>query len=435
MKAGLMKAVIMAGGKGTRMASIAPDIPKPMILVDGRPVLEHQLHCLKNQGFTDILLIVGHLGDVIRQYFEDGSRFGVSITYFYEQEPLGTAGALFCLRDVLVEDFLLLNGDIMIDVDFERFVKFHQSKHAAASLFTHPNQHPYDSALIETDESGKVTRWLHKEEPRSIYKNRVNAGIHILSPQLLSAQFFHPDARQKKADLDRDLLKPCVGSGRLFAYDSPEYVKDMGTPERYRMVCEDYRTGKIQARNLRNKQKAVFLDRDGTINQYNGFITKPEELKLLKGAAEAVRIINDSGYLAIVVSNQPVIARGDCTKEQLKEIHNKMETELGKEGAYIDDLYYCPHHPDKGFAGERPEYKIECSCRKPKPGMLLQAAAKYNIDLKQSYMVGDSFRDVEAGLAAGCMPVYIGQDGRIPHAGKAECFRSLLAFANDKWKD
>ncbi len=427
-----MKAVIMAGGKGTRIASVASDIPKPMIPIDGRPVLEHQIDCLRQQGFTDILLIVGHLGNVIRQYFEDGSRFGVRIHYFFEREPLGTAGALFHFQDVLTEDFLLLNGDIMIDVDLERFIRFHQSKHAIASLFTHPNNHPYDSALIETDASGRVIRWLHKEEKRDVYKNRVNAGIHILSPQLLSARVIVT----KKADLDRDLLKPCVNGGRLFAYDSPEYVKDMGTPERYRMVCEDYRMGKIHAKNLRNKQKAVFLDRDGTINRYQGFITKPEDLKLMPGAARAIGKINESGYLAIVVSNQPVIARGDCTKEQLNEIHNKMETELGKEGAYIDDLYYCPHHPDKGFEGERPEYKRNCSCRKPKPGMLLQAAEKYNIDLTRSYMVGDSFRDIEAGLAAGCMAVYLGEkDSAFPYEGKVECFKDLLAFANDKMKD
>lgn len=423
-----MKVVIMAGGKGTRIASVVSDIPKPMIPVEGRPVLEHQISCLRDQGFDDMILIVGHLGDVIRDYFQDGSRFGVNIDYFHEKEPLGTAGALFYYKHALKEDFLLLNGDIMIDVDFGRFIKFHQEKNALASLFTHPNSHPYDSALIETDKEGRVVRWIHKEETRDIYKNRVNAGIHILSPQLLSG-FTEP----KKTDLDRDLLKPLVSSGRLFAYDSPEYVKDMGTPDRYHLVCEDYRTGRIHEKNLLNRQKAVFLDRDGTINQYRGFITRPEELELIEGAAEAVRKINSSGYLAVVVSNQPVIARGDCTERELQRIHEKMETELGKQGAYIDALYYCPHHPDRGFEGERTEYKIACNCRKPKPGMLLQAARDYNIDLAQSYMVGDSYRDVEAGLAAGCKAVYIGEtDSAHSCIRQAVCYGSLLEFANDK---
>lgn len=423
-----MKAVIMAGGKGTRIASVASDIPKPMIPIADRPILEHQIACLEHQGFDDIILIVGHLGNVIETYFEDGSRFGVNITYFHEEEPLGTAGALFYFKDILKEDFILLNGDIMIDVDFDRFIKYHKEKQALASLFTHPNSHPYDSALIETDKDGRVIRWIHKEETRDVYKNRVNAGIHILSPKLLAGL-----TEPRKTDLDRELLKPLVSSGRLFAYDSPEYVKDMGTPERYRLVCEDYQTGKIHEKNLLNKQKAVFLDRDGTINQYKGFITQPDELELIEGTAEAIRKINSSGYLAIVVSNQPVIARGDCTEEELCRIHNKMETDLGKQGAYIDALYYCPHHPNKGFEGERAEYKIECNCRKPKPGMLLQAAKEYNIDLSQSYMVGDSYRDVEAGLAAGCTPIYIGNTNS-EHASinQAICYKNLLEFANDK---
>lgn len=206
----------------------------------------------------------------------------------------------------------------------------------------------------------------------------------------------------RKTDLDRDILKKLIAEGELYAYDSPEYVKDMGTPERYHEVIGDIRSGKVEQRNLKNKQKAIFLDRDGTINVYKGFLRKLEELELIPGATEAIRKINRSGYLAIVITNQPVIARGEVTFEGLQEIHNKMETLLGQEGAYIDDIFLCPHHPHKGYEGERPEYKVACECRKPKPGLLLQAAEKYNINLEQSWMVGDSISDMEAGTAAGC---------------------------------
>ena len=182
---------------------------------------------------------------------------------------------------------------------------------------------------------------------------------------------------------------------KLGAFQPSEFMKII-------LAEKDILSGKVKARNLSQKQKAIFLDRDGTINKYVGFLTKPEEFDLLPGVAEAIRQINHSGYLCIVVSNQPVIARGDCTFEQLQEIHDKMETLLGQEGAFVDAIYYCPHHPDKGFEGERPAYKIDCNCRKPKPGLLLQAAKDWNIDLSQSYMIGDSDRDVEAGNAAGC---------------------------------
>jgi D-glycero-D-manno-heptose 1,7-bisphosphate phosphatase len=406
-----MIAVIIAGGKGTRIASIAKDIPKPMLPIEGVPVLERELECLRSQGFTDVLLTVGHLKDSIINYFGDGSGlspatgkpFGARIDYFEETEPLGNAGALYELRDRLTEDFLLLNGDAIFDVDFNRFVDAHRRMGGLATLFTHPNNHPYDSGLIIADKGGAVVEWLTKEDERPRwYKNRVNAGLHVLSPKLFEVR---PDT--PKVDLDRQILKPLAGTGELHCYDSPEYVKDMGTPERYAAVCADFKAGIVNAKNLRNKQRAVFLDRDGTINKYVGFLREPEEMELLPGAAEAIKRINESGYLAIVVTNQPVIARGEVTVEQLDEIHNKLETLLGQEGAYLDAIYYCPHHPDKGFPGEISELKIDCDCRKPKPGMLLKAAEDFNIDLSQSWMVGYDERDTESGKAVGGRTVLV----------------------------
>ncbi|MDR3312100.1 MAG: HAD-IIIA family hydrolase, partial [Spirochaetaceae bacterium] len=393
-----MKVVIMAGGKGTRIALAAPGIPKPMISLCGKPILEHQIGCLAAQGLRDVTIVTGHLGSAITNYFGDGSRFGVRISYFQETAPLGTGGALFCL-DGLGGDFLLINGDIIFDVDFERLIAFHRQKNALASLVSHPNNHPYDSGLLLVDRENRLTGWLTREEPRLYNHNLVNAGIHVISAGFL-AQF--SGFRGCKVDLDRELLKPSIPGGRIFAYKTPEYIKDVGTPERCRETGEDIRAGRVAARSLRRKQRAVFLDRDGTINQAAGFISLPEDLVLLDGAGEALRRINDEGYLAVVVTNQAVIARGECSPEMLDRIHQKMETELGRAGAFIDALYYCPHHPHKGFPGEVPSLKIDCQCRKPKPGMLLAAAGDYNIDLAASWMVGDDDRDMEAGRAAGC---------------------------------
>lgn len=392
-----MYAVIMAGGKGTRIASVNSEVPKPMIPIDGKPILEYELEVLRSQNITNIILVVGHLGNQISDYFGDGSKYEVSISYIYEKEPLGTAGALFLLEGYLQEDFLLLNGDIIFDINIGRFINYHLEKGGEATIFTHPNGHPYDSGIICTNENGKVTGWLHKEDKRLWYQNRVNAGIHLLKPSVLEKMDF-----LKKTDLDRDILKPLISRGQLYAYDSPEYVKDMGTPDRYSLVMQDLHNGIVSAKNLVQKQKAIFLDRDGTINKYVGFLKNIEEFELIDGVGEAIKMINDSGYLAIVVTNQPVIARGEITYMELKEIHNKMETLLGMQGAYIDDLFFCPHHPDKGFEGEIKELKINCECRKPKPGLLKKAAKKYNIDLGQSWMIGDSYSDIEAGRQAGC---------------------------------
>lgn len=387
-----MKTVIMAGGRGTRIASVANDVPKPMINICGKPILEHQIDNLKACGLTDIILVIGYLGEKIKDYFGDGSRFGVCIEYFIEDHPLGTAGALFKMPQ-LTEDFLLLCGDVIIDVDFNRFIAFHKEKKAWASLVAHPNGHPYDSSLLVTEieapkiaggmpvDTHRVICWMAKEDERLYYKNRVNAGIELISPELLKETMKnfvprHPETPDK-IDLDRDVLKTNIGSGRIYAYDTPEYVKDMGTPDRFFEVENDIKTGKVHAHNLKNRQKAIFLDRDGTINKMVGFITKPEQFELLPGVAKAIKAINKSGYLAIVITNQPVIARGDCTFEQLQTIHNKMETELGKEGAFVDAIYVCPHHTDKGFSGERPEYKCDCDCRKPKTGFAASSSQRF----------------------------------------------------------
>lgn len=399
-----MKVVIMAGGKGTRISSVASDIPKPMIKIDGIPVLEREIQCLKEQGFDDLIITVSHLGHIIMNYFGDGSDFGVHIEYFVEEQPLGNAGALFELKDKLTEDFLLLNADAIFDIDFNRIVKFHKEKDGLVTLFTHPNSHPYDSGLIIADKTGAVEQWLTKEDARpKYYQNRVNAGLHVVSPEILAVR---PEGA--KVDLDRQLLKPLAGTGKMFCYDSPEYVKDMGTLDRYEAVCKDCADGVVAGKNLKRKQKAIFLDRDGTINKYVCFLRNIDDFELLPGVAEAIGKINRSGYLAIVVTNQPVIARGEVGWEELQEIHNKMETLLGLEGVYLDGIYFCPHHPHKGYEGEIPELKFDCDCRKPKPGMFLKAAEDFNIDLSQSWMIGDGENDIKAGRAAGCKTALIG---------------------------
>ena len=422
-----IKTVIMAGGKGTRIAELFPDIPKPLIPIRNkygvsRPVLEWEIRSLVAQGFTDIILTVSHMADKIENYFGTGEQLGANISYFRETVPLGNAGTLIKYRDQLgTEPFLLLIADAMFDVDFKRMVEYHSKKAALVTLFTHPNSHPYDSSVLIADENGAVLHWLTKEDSRpEFYKNRVNAGLQAIDPAVLDMTIKRTgltpelvgtedeNGKTIKVDMDRQILKPLcdqVSQGAqdvMYCYDSPEYCKDMGTPERFEQVCQDFQNGVVEAKNLSKPQKAIFLDRDGTINKHIGFLRKPEELELLPGVAEAIRKINSSGYLAIVITNQPLIARGEVTTEQLKLIHNKMETLLGQEGCYIDGLYYCPHHPDKGFAGEVAELKIECDCRKPKPGMLLKAAQDFNIDLNCSWMIGDGKNDVLAGKNAGC---------------------------------
>lgn len=396
-----MQAVIMAGGKGTRLAALTKDeIPKPMVPVAGKPLLLWQVERLKENGITDIIMVIGHLGDKIQGYFGDGRRFGVQIQYFAEETPLGTAGSFFYLKDMLDDGmFVMMSGDLFFDIDFERMIRFHMEKHSAATLFVHPNVHPFDSDLVNIDESGRVIKFDSKHNaPRNYwYDNCVNAGIFVFNKAICDYV-----SEPVKKNLENDIIKAMIEAGEpVYGYLSPEYVKDVGTVDRVSQTIADIERGIIAGKCLRNKQKCIFIDRDGTLNQYRGLVYKEEDFELESCAAEAIRKINQSGWLGIVATNQPVVARGLCEIEDVENIHRKMATLLGQEGAYLDDVLFCPHHPDKGYPEENPAYKIPCECRKPKIGMITRAAEKYNIDLSASWMVGDTTMDIQTGVNAG----------------------------------
>lgn len=417
-----MKAIILVGGRGTRLAALYGDVPKALVPVAGKPVLARQLEMLRREGIRDVTLVCGHLAQQIKDYCRDGEAFGMRIGYYTEAQPLGTAGALFHLD--LREDYLLLNGDLVFDVDLGSMLDLHTRSRAQATLFAHPSTHPFDSMWIDADAQGRVRAFCRADERPAFAHNLSNAGIAILSPALLG----RCEARGPM-DLDRDVLRPNVDGGGIFAYKSYEYVKDMGTPQRLAEVERDLAQGIPEKRQKNRPHAAVFLDRDGTLNVFKGYISDPDAIELIDGAAEAVRILNEKGYLAVLATNQPVVARGACTIETLDRIHCRLEALLGEKGAYLDGSYFCPHHPDKGFEGEDPLYKTDCDCRKPKPGMLLRAAAELRIDLAASYMVGDAPTDVQTALNAGCRPVLLSADANDPHAQGAQVFPDLLRFA------
>ena len=410
-----MQAVIMAGGKGTRLRSITNDeIPKPMAPIAGKPILQWQIECLRRSGVTDILLIIGYLGEKIEAYFGSGADFGVRIDYFREEQPLGTAGALAEVADRLEEDFLLVFGDTIFDISIPRMMAFHREKQAEATLFVHPNSHPFDSDIVLRDETQRVCGFLSKHDTRTDwYDNCVNAGFYIVNKRLCGRI-----VRGEKTDLEKQVLWPLARQGgAVYAYLSPEYIKDVGTPERITAAAGELERGVVAARNLEKKQKCVFLDRDGTVNQYRGLISTPEQLELEPCAAEAIRLLHRPSDPADVVTNQPVVARGMCSVEDVENIHRKLSTLLGQEGAYLDGIVFCPHHPDKGYPEENPAYKIPCRCRKPDIGMLTACAERFNIDLAQSWMVGDTTVDLQTGLNAGTHTALVltgeaGRDGK-----------------------
>ena len=418
-----MKVVIIAGGKGTRISSITSEIPKSMIKVNGKPVLEHQIELAKRYGLTEFIIVIGHLGESIRHHFEDGSKFDVSITYYYEKEPLGTAGALPYLKEYLTDDFFVFYGDTIMDVDLDKMREFHDNIGASACLMLHPNDHPYDSDLVEIDEKFLVTDFFSKPHPQElVYRNLVNAALYILTPSIVDCI---PTGRV--SDFGKNIFPNCLSNGLMLSgYISTEYIKDMGAPERYQKVCRDMMSGKVRRLNHTYPRKAMLLDRDGVISKDVNLLNKPGQLELLPGASDAIKLINKSDFLAVIITNQSVVARNLCSIEDIKIIHNTLETILGRYNGYLDAIYFCPHHPDGGYPEENKEYKINCDCRKPKAGMLLKAAKDLNIDLKGSYMVGDRQTDIEAGINAGLKESYLIEKNQ--SFGLLNIVRKLLGY-------
>jgi len=399
-----LKAVILAGGKGTRLGKLTAEIPKPMLHLMGKPLLEYHINWLKKYGVSDIYITVNYLKNSIIEYFGNGEKFGVNIHYYDEKEPLGTVGGVKALEEELSNDFIVVYGDVMIEMDLNRLMNFHILNNSLGTLVLHPNDHPYDSDLVKVNTKNRITQFIPKpHNDGNFYPNLVNAGVYILNKKVLD--FVEPNV---KADFGADVFPKLVNQLPIYGYNTPEYLKDMGTPERLVKVESAILSGKVFRRNLEQKQRVIFLDRDGVINDDTEFIKSTNEMRLLPGVTEAIHQINSTDYLSVVVTNQSVVARNLITEDGLHEIHNKMESDLGKEHAYVDAIYYCPHHPDKGYPGENVFYKVDCDCRKPKPGMLLQAAERFNIDLSASYLIGDHERDIQAGKAAGVTTIGVG---------------------------
>ncbi|HOX22837.1 MAG TPA: HAD-IIIA family hydrolase [Elusimicrobiales bacterium] len=420
-----MKAVILAGGKGQRMGEAGRETPKPMMEIGGVPVLEHQVRLLVSYGFTDLTIVTGHLSRQIEQHLKDGLEFGIPISYFVEKNPLGTTGALKEMEADLPEEFLVLYGDVMLDMDLLRMWRFHKLKNSACTLAVHPNNHPFDSDLVVMKRDGTVFDVLSKPHPEGLYyRNLVNAGAYVLSRKMLS--FFNPGVAE---DFARDVLPKMCAAAPVYAYLTPEYLKDIGTPDRLEEVRRDYVSGQLARMNRRFPRKAVFLDRDGVINPESGLLTTCEQFSLLPGAARGIKKLNDAGFLVIVVTNQPSVAKNFCSIDEVERTHMKMETLLGRHGARLDAVYFCPHHPEAGHPGENAEYKIPCACRKPGTGMIEQACREFNIDMSSSYMVGDSDSDLLCGKKSG-LRTFLVRSSRQVREEAEQVFDNLLAAAD-----
>lgn len=417
-----MRAAIIAGGRGKRMGERTSALPKPMLPIGSKPLLEHQIELFSRSGIHEITLCTGYLSHRIQQYFGAGQAHRVRIRYSVENRPLGTAGSLRLAFPNLQEPLFVLYGDIMVNMDLEAFANFHFGHSGAATLVVHPNDHMHDSDLIQLDEADRIA-CIHRKphDPTLYYPNLDNCGFYIVEPELIK---LIPEGT--KSDFAHDVFpKALQTSLSLYGYRTPEYLKDVGTPARYEEVIRDWQSGRIEQLNRTRPRPAIFLDRDGVLVREVHHLHNPAQLELLPGVAEAVRTLNESQFLTILVTNQSVVARGLCTEAELQEIHHKLETLLGRERAWMDAIYYCPHHPEYEYEGVN-----TCKCRKPEIGLIERACSDFNLDLNRSFFIGDSTRDLETARRSHVTPILVrtgyGGTDKQYQAGNTKTYDDLL---------
>jgi histidinol-phosphate phosphatase family protein len=414
-----VQAVVLAGGKGTRLSGPEGAPPKALVPLAGLPAIDYVLGWLAREGVTDVLLCLGHRAEEIQMAVGGGERFALRVRAFVETMPLGTAGAVKAREAELAPRFFVVYGDVVADVDLSRMLQFHQARQAVATLAVHPNDHLYDSDRVVTNRDGRVVRVVRKEDhPGPEAGALASAALYVMDRTLLA----HVTGDGLPSDFARDVFPKLVVAGEpLFAYRTTEYIKDMGTPQRRERVEGDMLRGVPASMRLSAHRPAVLTDRDGVLIVDAPRITTPSQIELLPGVAAALEKCNLAGVLAVCCTNQPVIAWGDLSFDGLHELHSLLEGKLGAAGAWLDALYVCPHHPERGFSGERPELKVECECRKPLPGMLLSAVSDLGIDRRASVYVGDRTIDLHAARAAGVLGIGVLtgtalRDGKLPIA-------------------
>ena len=401
-----MKIFINTGGKGTRLHPLTYNIPKPMVPVGGKPVLAHLVDWGKQNGANEFVFLNGHLHRMIEDYFKNGEKFGVKIVHSNEPKPLGSGGPIKYAEKHIDGPFALINGDSICRVDLKKMTEVHNKAVKAGAIMTvflHESDHARDSDVLKIDENNRVIKFISKHDDHTDAGNLTNAGLAIIEPRVLKY------ADKENFTFETYLYPKLLKAGEfIYGYVSNDYLKDMGTIERLKKV-ESYLLSESA------KTKAVFLDRDGVINESVEFLCEEKDLKFSQSALDGLKQLSKTDYLLIIVTNQPAIARGVCAEEEYKKFEKYYLERLREDGIRIDDVFYCPHHPTAG----KGEYKTECDCRKPKPGLLAKANEKYNIDFSKSFIIGDSRSDIKAGAAAGCKTILV-QTGNAGQGGNTE---------------
>ena len=416
-----MEIVILIGGKGSRIKKISKSTPKPFLKIRNKQIIEHQIEQLIRLKKKIILLTNSKYSKFHKILIKKNSHINFKV--IEESKPLGTGGCLKSLENFNAKYYLIVFGDLIFDIDIKKFFLFHKKKESDLTLIVHPNDHPFDSDLLEINEKCQLIKFHNKPHKRNDIGNLSLSGIFLINRNILN--YVKSNTFQ---DFSKDIIPKLMKKNKkIFAYNTREFVKDVGTPKRIKLVKKQMNTRKFLNGNINKKLPAVFLDRDGVINKEILGNHYQNPLKLISGSVSAIKKINSKGYLAVVVTNQASVAKGFITISQLEKDHNKLQYFLGSKGAYLDRIYYCPYHPEKGFKGEIRKFKKKSKMRKPDNGMFLKAIKELNIDVKKSFMIGNSLVDFQAAKKTKVKFLLVGNKFKLP---KIKNYRNMLNAVN-----
>lgn len=383
------EAIVLAGGFGTRLAHVVPDVCKPMAPVAGRPFLRFIMDQLAAAGFDRAVVADGYRREQIEDFFGSAYR-GMEIEYSPEVTPLLTGGAVRRALGRCESDWVfVLNGDTWLDVDFAAMEAVaSDAPEDASAVIAVKRMHDFERyGTVDVDADVTLTAF---HEKRPCEEGLINAGVYLLRRHAL-------DDMPEKFSLESDYFERVVGDGSLRAVECAGDFIDIGVPE-------DYELAQTMLAPLARPWKLAMFDRDGTINVDTGHLHEPEKLELIPSTVDIMRgYSDDTDYKVVVVTNQAGIAKGLYTEADMRHLHRYMEDELEKLGVHVDAWFFCPHHPD---------YTGPCGCRKPAPGMLMAAMRDFDSDPTGCILYGDMPSDRLAAQSAGISFILVEEGDR-----------------------
>ncbi|HTM82590.1 HAD-IIIA family hydrolase [Asticcacaulis sp.] len=374
--------VILVGGKGTRLGSHTAKSPKPLMEIsEGRVFLDYFLQSAVRQGFDRVLMLAGHMGEQVKARYHGKSFGGAQIEVIIEPEPMGTGGAFRFALDRLDETFVAANGDTLFDTNLRALdhgLNSQPDLMASLAVRQVPDSGRFGSVDVQ---SGRIVAFREKDPAAG--PGLINGGLYALRREAIAG------LPEGSSSIEADLFPQLAAQGRLGAQVSDGYFLDIGLPDTLERARRELPA---------LKRPALFLDRDGVINQDINYLHRIDDFLWIDGAIDTIRRANDRGMAVIVVTNQSGVARGFYNEADVAALHTHIQSELNAQGAFIDNFYYCPYHADATIDRYRvPDHPD----RKPNPGMIQRAAREHNIDLSRSVLIGDQPSDMAAARAAG----------------------------------